>query len=450
MTILQDLMKPAGTLCALLVLCGAATARGEERLLNLTIDDAVKLATERNHRIDTSSRTAMLAQEQVNIERSKRGPTLTISGMYSELNASPRITVPAYSFGPVPATDTDFRIGDRRPRDIRLTVTQPLFTGFEITSRNRIAEKERDIAQCGLVETRAAVTLDAKRRYFELLRVQRLKEMTFFAIKVLEDHNRVARELFEAGMVTKNDLLKSQVALSDGRYDDLRVDHMLSTTKLEFKKFLSVDEDLDIHVEDMLNYETTEIDVERSIEQAVRDRPEIALEKLAVESAAFDMSLQRGEYFPEVKLAGNVGSQKGLFGLEERYWDAGIYLTWNVWEGGITRHKVARSALKKKEAERRLSELTRDIRVEVRQAALKIVETKKRIDTMQETVSQAEENLRISEERYREQVTTSTEVLDALALLVKIRIQYYTSIYDFQIAKAEFERAISGAGFTCG
>ena len=55
---------------------------------------------------------------------------------------------------------------------------------------------------------------------------------------------------------------------------------------------------------------------------------------------------------------------------------------------------------------------------------------------MQQTIEQAEENFRINEERYREQMATSTDVLDARTLLSKTMTNYYNALYDFKIAKA--------------
>ncbi|MDY7037322.1 MAG: TolC family protein, partial [Thermodesulfobacteriota bacterium] len=56
-------------------------------------------------------------------------------------------------------------------------------------------------------------------------------------------------------------------------------------------------------------------------------------------------------------------------------------------------------------------------------------------------VEQAEENLRVSQERYKAQVTTSTEVLDAQTLLTQARTNYYNALYDHNLAKAKLLRA---------
>jgi len=51
-------------------------------------------------------------------------------------------------------------------------------------------------------------------------------------------------------------------------------------------------------------------------------------------------------------------------------------------------------------------------------------------------------NFRLKQERYREQLATSTDVLDAQVLLTQAENNYYSALSDYHIAKARLERAI--------
>ncbi|MFP3928804.1 MAG: TolC family protein, partial [Desulfobacteraceae bacterium] len=82
------------------------------------------------------------------------------------------------------------------------------------------------------------------------------------------------------------------------------------------------------------------------------------------------------------------------------------------------------------------------ISLEIKQAYLDLFEAEKNIPTTRKAVEQAEENLRVSRERYEAQVTTSTEVLDAQALLTRARTNYYRALYSHHLAKARLLRAV--------
>jgi Outer membrane efflux protein. len=57
-------------------------------------------------------------------------------------------------------------------------------------------------------------------------------------------------------------------------------------------------------------------------------------------------------------------------------------------------------------------------------------------------IDSAEENFRLNEARYKEQVATTTDVMDAQTLLTQAQINYYNALSDYNIARAQLERAM--------
>jgi outer membrane protein TolC len=80
--------------------------------------------------------------------------------------------------------------------------------------------------------------------------------------------------------------------------------------------------------------------------------------------------------------------------------------------------------------------------LEVKKAFLRTGEAEKNILVVKTAIQQAEENYRITTERYKEQVATSTDVLDAQFLLSRTTANYYNALYDFQISKATLYHAM--------
>jgi outer membrane protein len=89
-------------------------------------------------------------------------------------------------------------------------------------------------------------------------------------------------------------------------------------------------------------------------------------------------------------------------------------------------------------------DLNEQVRLDVQTAYLKIKETVDRIRATETAVTQGEENLRLNEERYKESVGTATDVIDAETLLTRTRVNYWTAVYDHQMAKAQMLWAIGG------
>jgi len=77
----------------------------------------------------------------------------------------------------------------------------------------------------------------------------------------------------------------------------------------------------------------------------------------------------------------------------------------------------------------------------VKNAFLLLHEAQAQIQVAKKAIEQSEENYRINSERYREQVGTATAVIDAATILTKARSDYFNALGDFNIGRANLERA---------
>ena len=82
------------------------------------------------------------------------------------------------------------------------------------------------------------------------------------------------------------------------------------------------------------------------------------------------------------------------------------------------------------------------IRMEVKNAFLDTDVSKKNIATARESLDQAQENYRLTNLQYQQQITTSTEVLDARTYLSQAQMNYYGALYGYMISMARLDRAV--------
>jgi outer membrane protein len=107
-----------------------------------------------------------------------------------------------------------------------------------------------------------------------------------------------------------------------------------------------------------------------------------------------------------------------------------------------TKAAVSQAKLKVQQLQEQNKDLNEQVRLDVQTSHLKVQETADRIKTTETAVTQGEENLRLNEERYKEQVGTATDVIDAETLLTRTRVNYYTALYDHQMAKSQLLWAV--------
>ena len=327
--------------------------------------------------------------------------------------------------------------------------SQPIFTGFALYNQYKIADLGLDIAEFNEKLTHQNVILDAKNAYYSILKAQKLMGVADETVKQIAAQKEVAENMYQVGMSPLNDLLQSQVQLANAKQALITAKNNLAVAKSQFNTLLRRPVNSPVSVVDILDYTPWEHDIGYCLAQARELRLEIEVADLDVQIAEKDYQLSQRDYFPTVNLVGTYtkrGTDWDVDGGEgigdKEFWDIRATATWDFWQWGRTRYGVKEKLSRLSQAKLRKQEILDNIDLEVKQAYLRTREAQINITTVEKAIEQAKENLRITEERYKEQVSTTTDVLVAQTLLTETMTNYYNALYDFKIAKAILYRAL--------
>jgi len=327
--------------------------------------------------------------------------------------------------------------------------SQPIFTGFALYNQYKIAGLGLDIAAFAERLTRQDVILDAKNAYYLILKAQKLLEVADETVKQITAQKDVAENMYQVGMSPLNDLLQSQVQLANAKQRLITAKNNLDLTESQFNTLLRRPVNSPVSVVDILDYTPWEYDIDYCLALAEELRLEIEVADLEIQIAEKDYKLSQRDFFPSVNLVGtwtkrgtdwDVDGGEGI--SDKDFWDIRATATWDFWQWGRTRYGVKEKLSRLSQTKLRKQEILDNIDLEVKQAYLKTQESQKNITTIEKAIEQAKENLRITEERYKEQVSTTTDVLVAQTLLTETMTNYYNALYDFKIAKAILYRAL--------
>ncbi len=323
------------------------------------------------------------------------------------------------------------------------TFTQPVFTGFSLINKYKIAGFSLDLARLNEKTTRQAVVFEANKIYFNLLKAQKLAAIAREAVTQISAHKDVAKNFYEVGMTPLNDLLKAQVELANARQDLIIAQNNLETAKSNFNILLRRKINAPVKLKDIIDYCFFEKKIDFCFDMAEKNRLEIKAADLQVEIAQKELKLGKTDYYPSITLQGNyykVGTDfdaDGGDGISDPdSWDITATASWDFWEWGKTGYGVKEKLSALAQARYQQDEIIDNIHLEVKQAYLNTKESEQNIMAVKKAIEQARENFRISEERYKEQMDTSTDVLDAQTLLSRTMTNYYNALYDFKISKA--------------
>jgi outer membrane protein TolC len=414
----------------------------------LTLEESIKIALEKSLSIYSAEEEIKAKEFEELSSRADFFPKLSTSYTYTRLdndtvNDAKYTSYPYPSFSPREVSPLD-----TNTYQFNITATQPLFTGWRLTISREIASLGVDTAKIQKETTIQNLVLNVKEAYFGILKAEKLENVAKQAVEQLKANLGVSQAFYDEGIIAKNALLQTEVQMAQARQNLIKATNGVEIAKALFNKLLRRELNKEVKIKDILDYHPIGLLFDQCMEKAEQNRPEIKEVSLNVMSAEKAVDLNKSSYYPSVTLIGNYQRETDDIlsgsgpGEDPDIWTITVKGEWTFWEWRKKGHDVAAARAKLAKANYLLKEIKDNIQLEVKGAYLSLREAEKNIQVAKKAVVQAEENFRMNEERYKQQVATSTDVLNALTLLTQARTNYFNALSEHNIAWARLERAM--------
>jgi len=412
----------------------------------LTLDECIRLGLERHSDVLVAQDEIAAAEEQRKMARSEFLFKVNTRYAYTRLDSTPVLE----SFS-LPDSPRKLPVGTVDNWNWTTEFTQPLFTGFKILAGYDLAKLGIDLAQVSLAVEKLNLVYRVKQAYFNLLRAEKGEIVAETAVRGFEAQAKVAKDFYDVGMTPKNDYLKALVEAANARQGMIQAGNLTRIRQAELNNLLRFPVDRETRVVDTLKYEPVDYTLEYCMEQAYGHRPEIEQALLNTKASQENVRLVRSGFFPNVALSfnyhkfGDTWKVDGSDFAGKEDWSVTTGLDWTFWEWGKTYYAASQARVRVKQSLELEEKLKEAIALEIKTSYLNLRESEQNISVTEASIEQAIENLRMSSERYKEQVTTSTEVLDAQTLLSQAQDNYYNALYRYNIALAQLRTAMGMA-----
>ncbi len=300
-----------------------------------------------------------------------------------------------------------------------------------------------DAAQFGLkareIETRRArnrAALEFIIAYYDLLEAEKLLQVAAEDVDRYEAHQKDAEIRYNAGVVTRNEVLEAEVKLADSRQQYLTQDNLRSLRASRVNSLLQRPLDDAVQVEEVAKAPSAGITLEQAWTAAEAESPEIQVVDAAIEAKKESIKSVQAEYLPSIFVSGGYQYQENQYMVHQDNWTVVAGVNINLFSGGSTNSRVSMG-----KGELLSLRITRDkivdaVRLDVKSAYLDLKSSTQKIEVMTTSVASAQENLRLQRLRYQEGVGTAIEELDAVALLTAAEINSWRAIYGAGRAEA--------------
>jgi outer membrane protein len=407
---------------------------------SLDLKEALRLAWKANPNLQVSRLQALIAAEEVVRARSGFLPSVKSQVSQTIYDDQIKTKIPANIPG-LSSGNVTFPTTNRNFWSSQTAIEQTIFDFWGTPARYQAAVLGKKASLLDTARTQDNIFLNVAQGYFQTLRAQKLAAVAEQEVVQLKDHLKIARDQYDFGVVTYNDVLQAEVSLADAEQRLI----VARTDVINIRSALNKVVALPIATPTVLKDEAMV-----QVAYGLDDATDLALKRRSDLKASLDRIQQqqkvvtqtRAGYYPRIYAQAGHTFQQNDFLLHDNQWFGIFGMQWSLFSGLDTRAQVSQAKLRVGQMQERHKDLDEQVRLDVQTAFLSVKDTADRIRVTQKAVTQGEENLRLNQERYKEQVGTATDVIDAQTLLTRTRVNYYTALYDHQMAKAQLLWAV--------
>lgn len=318
-----------------------------------------------------------------------------------------------YAFLP----DIELALGLRNVYSVGVMLEQPVYMGGKVRSAFKMASIGKEMAELNVHSSRAQVLTESDEAYWQYVRVKEQLKSAEKYLEVVSELVKNVTDAIETGMASQNDLLKAQVKQNEAELLVSKANNGVALSRMNLCRVIGVDLYSQVDVNDSLCAESTLnlLDMGNDITA----RPEYNLLEKQVELKSKEVALTRADFLPQLGVSASYAYGDGISLNGESdgvaSFAAVASLKIPIYHWGEGRNKVKAVKAEQEMARLQQEELSQMMQLEVAKTRFNVEDAAARVKMTEKSLSQAEENLQVSRNRYEVGMETITNYMEAQA-----------------------------------
>jgi len=273
----------------------------------------------------------------------------------------------------------------------------------------RLKEANELIAKKNMALDEQNLRIEVEEAYFAMLKAQDNLKNAKVQLQRANEQLKNAQASYRQGMITKDSLLSAESAVASAEANRVSAEKNLELARMNLNKIMGRSLTAPLKLTTTFTYTPSDIpDVEEMVKSALVLRPEVISMRETKEVSELNCKLAL-KYYAEntfVYREAKIDLEKAVLGV--------------------------------KEAEDQIS-------LAVRSAHYAVIEAAEKLKSAEKTKETAQEVYRITDLKYKSQVATMAEVLQAMENLRQAELLYTASVFDYNVARAQLDN-LAGKG----
>jgi outer membrane protein TolC len=445
---LKGFFKVVLSIVTLWLTFASASAQQEAQPSPLTLKQAVTIALEKNPLRKAAIADTKAASAGVHEARSLLMPHLSFS------ETATRGDDPIYVFGTKLRqsrfTNADFALNKLNTPlpfgnfSTRFGGTWNLFDSFATWHGINQAKQINEAVGHQLDRTDQEIVFRVVSSYYDVLLAAKELEVAERSAKTANSIMERSQARFDSGLTVESDLLTAKVRMAARQQEVIRARNTLEVARTQLNTAMGMPLDSRFQTTEALAERTLPAPVLAEVEkQALANRPD--LKRVASEEAAQrqSVSVAKSAFGPRVNAFAGWELDNPMFvaGGGGNNWLCGIEVQFDIFQGGAKRAELARQRALEEKVVAMKQSASDAVRLEVRRAYYDTDANRQQIEVARAAIAQAQESLRINQDRYDSGLITITDLLSAEDAARRSQTDYWEAVYHFQTSYANLELA---------
>ena len=432
---------------ALVLAVMLSTAAAAQQRPPMTLDEAVKIALQRNPDLQKQILLSLSAEQDLVIARSAILPRVDFNGSLSRTRTAGSLFLQGV---PVAGQQS---VSFNTTYSANLRVQQLIFDGGKWWNNLAASDLGLQAGHAQVDEQRLQITYLVEQRFYELVRAQRQLTVLADAAARSRDQADYTQRLFEGGRATQADVYAARANRDNDEVTRLGQERNVELARADLAVAVGVDPADPLAVAEPPNLMAEPVappPPQDAVARALQQRPSLKAFALTADQNRKLASAAKGDYWPQVSLEASWNRNANTLDTyvsnpsTDSQLSGGIVLNWNLFNGLNTKATVERANIQTALAETDLASGRRNVASDVQKAVAQLATARQQARVAQQAEQTAKEGLRLAKTRQEVGVGTQLEVRDAELKLTQAQLNVVGSLVDGREAEAALRRAQGG------
>ena len=387
----------------------------------LTVDNLFNFGKENSLQLKGDKLSVDRALQDVNYSRNLRLPEISVNAaagyigqpiVFNQGLASP-------TYPEVPHWSQNYGV----------QISQPIYQGGKLNLGIKKSQIQKEIEVMMITSDWNNIKLQLLEQYLILFNLYKQRDVLERDIEEAKSRQRDIHNMYKEGLVTSNDEIRGNLQLTQRRLDlDVTKDN-IRMTSLRLDVLLGIDQNYLIMPDTLIMAVAQQplCEISDYITMANSLYPEIQIAGLQNKICEVDVKLAKAEYLPNISLSANYTLARPLTSsMEDKFahnWNIGVDISFPVSSFYRRSHNVRIRELDMNIRQNEMERLRQTLTVLVNQNYTEHQQARNQVKTLELAVQEAKENYRVVRNRYMNQLSILTDLLDAETVLLDTELQ---------------------------